>query len=124
MTDHPLLALGGLLGSTATTIAVAATPTSDEIEALAKLPVVIVLGIICCWLAWLLYKQGVDHRKGEDLKTQAMLEASRAHSAATLEISKSLVSLNQRMDEVHTCPYRGETRPSGDGGRKHHDRVL
>ncbi|TXH09814.1 MAG: hypothetical protein E6R03_16185 [Hyphomicrobiaceae bacterium] len=95
--DHPMLALVGLLSTTATTVAMSVAPSADEWEAIGRLPVIIVLGLVCCWLSWLLYKQGVDHRLGDDAKTEAMLEASKSHAAATIEISKAVANLTAEL---------------------------
>ncbi|MDO9543239.1 MAG: hypothetical protein Q7J98_13105 [Kiritimatiellia bacterium] len=54
-------------GSALSASIIASVPTdSASIEALGKWPLTIVLGAVCCFCVWIIYKQGSDYRKSID----------------------------------------------------------
>lgn len=61
---HHLAACG--MGSLAGSITVAVLPTSQEWEAIAKVPVVLVLAGLAAWFAYLFYRQGQQHARSMD----------------------------------------------------------
>ena len=47
----------------------AGLPEADRLEAIGKWPLTIVLGFICCFCVYIIYRQGADYRKSLDALT-------------------------------------------------------
>ena len=65
-------ALSALLAST-----VASVPVDpDSLEAVGKWPLTVVLGGVCCFCVYLMYRQGADYRQSIDKVADALKELS------------------------------------------------
>lgn len=59
-----LAGASGLLAS-----AVVDLPDANKLEALAKIPLVIILGLVCVFCVWIIYRQSCEFRKSIDAMT-------------------------------------------------------
>jgi hypothetical protein len=79
-----------------------AIPDAGTIEKVNDMPVVVVLGLVCCFLAWLNYKQGENF-------TRAMADSAKAMNALALELrDRPCLHLHQRSGEIGPKPHRRE----------------
>lgn len=74
----PAIIAGGAALSASVVANVPTDPAS--IEALGKWPLTIVLGAVCCFCVWIIYKQGSDYRKSIDDIFNKMLNELGRHN--------------------------------------------
>ena len=61
--------LAGASGALASVTA--GLPEADKLEAIGKWPLTVVLGAVCCFCVWIIYRQGADFRKSLDKLTDS-----------------------------------------------------
>lgn len=108
---HRFLDIGqGLVATLAATSGFAASiaaslPETSQIEAIAKWPLTVVLGAVCCFCIWINFKQGKSHSQAliamADGERLAAEKRTIAHATMTKELAENHArEIRQLIDEI------------------------